>query len=152
MVLIPLPRSSLLSRSLAPLAQHASKLLTGLMAVGTMTTAGALAACDPGTFQGELPPCVCDNGGCTASACPMTITLDSTCEGEMSFAEVLVDDHVETAPLKPLEPLLTCSRVEPGDQAVLWVRGGPWVWGPLTERCDVAGENQQIVLQCVEAR
>lgn len=120
------------------------------LAIGALTT--VLPACDPGSSQGELPPCPCDGGGCSPASCPLTITLDSTCEGEMEFAEVLIDDHVETSPLEPLVPLLTCSRVEPGAQATLWVRGGPWVWGPLIERCEVPGENQQIVLQCVEAR
>ena len=120
-------------------------------ALASLLAVAGLAACDSGSFQGEIAPCVCDNNGCTTAACPVTITLDSTCEGEMDFGEVLVGEHVEAAPLEPLVPLQLCSRVEPGATATLWVRGGPWVWGPLQEGCEVAGEMQQIVLQCVEA-
>jgi hypothetical protein len=112
----------------------------------------ASGACDPGSFQGEIAPCVCESEGCSQAACPLTITLDETCVGEMSFAEVLVGDHIEEARLIPLEPLRLCSRVEPGDQVLMWVRGGPWVWGPLVERCDTPAAMQAIVLQCVEAR
>lgn len=113
---------------------------------------GAPAACDPGSSQGDIAPCVCDNGGCTTQACPMIVTLDQTCVGEMRFAEVLVDDHVESVLVQPQEPATLCSRVEPGDQATVWVRGGPWVWGPLRETCATPTEAQQIVLQCVEAQ
>jgi len=164
MVLIPrryASRSTLLSLlfslralllSLRALLPSLRALLPSLRALLLFSPVLGLPACDPGSSQGEIALCVCDEVGCSASSCPLTITLDSTCSGEMQFAEVLVDDHVEGAPLEPLVPLLTCSRIEPGAQATLWVRGGPWVWGPLVERCDVAGENQQIVLQCVEAR
>ena len=146
MVSIPLPLFAV-----SPSAAVAGFPWAALASV-LVLAAPALPACDPGSTQGEIAPCACDDGGCTAASCPLTITLDSTCEGEMPFAEVLVDDHVEASPLKPLEPLRICSRVEPGAQATLWVRGGPWVWGPLVERCEVPGENRQIVLQCVEAR
>lgn len=112
----------------------------------------ALTGCDSGSFQGEIAPCPCDDGGCSAASCPITVALDETCEGEMAFAEVLVGDHVEGERLAPLAQIQTCSRIEPGEQAVLWVRGGPWIWGPLVERCEAAGETQAIVLQCVEAR
>lgn len=115
--------------------------------VATMVSLG----CDPGSFQGEIAPCVCETEGCSASACPMTVTLDQTCDGEMEFGEVLVEDHVEEEQIVPLEPLRLCSRVEPGDELRVWVRGGPWVWGPLIERCETPGEVQQIILQCVEA-
>ncbi len=112
----------------------------------------AWAACDPGSFQGELAPCVCETEGCSAQSCPVSVTLDQTCVDELSFAEVLVGDHVEASELVPLEPLRLCSRIEPGAQAEVWVRGGPWVWGPLVERCETPAEVQAIVLQCVEAR
>jgi len=111
-----------------------------------------LASCDAGSFQGELAPCPCEGGGCTTAACPITVTLDSTCVGEMAFAEVLVGNHVEAGRLVPLQALETCSKIEPGAEAVLWVRGGPWIWGPLVEHCATAGETRAIVLQCVAAQ
>lgn len=134
---------------MGPIPRALASLLSSASLPIAVLTSGA---CDPGSFQGAIAPCVCEAEGCTAQACPVSITLDQTCVGEMSFAEVLVGDHVEEAELVPLEPLRLCSRIEPGEQAQVWVRGGPWVWGPLVERCETPAEVQAIVLQCVEAR
>ena len=111
-----------------------------------------LGACDSGHFQGAIAPCRCETEGCSEASCPITLLLDNTCQGEMPFAEVLVGEHVEDVRVPPLEQRQLCSRIEPGQEAELWVRGGPWVWGPLRERCEIAGETRAIVLQCVEAQ
>ena len=122
------------------------------LSLAPVVAVSLVAACDSGHFQGAIAPCVCETSGCSDQACPITVTLDNTCEGEMPFAEVLVGDHVEAAHVVPLEAKQLCSRIEPGAEAELWVRGGPWVWGPLRERCENAAETRAIVLQCVEAQ
>jgi len=109
-------------------------------------------ACDSGSFQGELPGCVCETVGCSPSACSIELTLDETCTGELSEAEVLVGDHVEADLLRPKARVTTCSKVEPGKSADVWVRGGPWIWGPLTETCDEPRKVLSVVLQCIEAK
>ena len=56
-----------------------------------------------------------------------------------------------TNTLSPGSDLFPCTRTEPGVESQIVVRGGPWVWGPLLERCLTPGQTQLLVLQCVEA-
>ncbi len=116
-----------------------------------LVTAALAAGCESEPFQGELAPCPCDDGGCSAQSCPIEILLDSTCVGEVDVAEALVGDHVEREKIKPASTITACSRIEPGDEVAIIVRGGPWVWGPLGESCDTPGETRSLVLQCVES-
>jgi len=111
-----------------------------------------VSACDSGSFQGELPPCRCEVETCSAASCPIEISFDPTCQGEIALAEVMVDDHVEVNTLSPGGRLVTCSRIEPDTSSTIFVRGGPWIWGPLVERCSTPRETRALVLQCVEAR
>lgn len=110
-----------------------------------------LSGCESDPLQGELPACVCDNGGCSQTSCPIEILLDQTCVGEVTTAEALIGVHVETTLIAPTAPFTACTRIEPGQSVDVTVRGGPWVWGPLNERCDTPGETRSLVLQCVEA-
>ncbi|MCC6624052.1 MAG: hypothetical protein IT385_22535 [Deltaproteobacteria bacterium] len=110
-----------------------------------------VAACESEPFQGELAPCPCDDGGCSAEACPIEILLDQTCVGEVSIAEALIGEHVERERITPAQTLTACSRIEPGAEVAITVRGGPWIWGPLEERCTTPGETRSLVLQCVES-
>jgi len=108
-------------------------------------------ACEDDPTQGALPPCPCDNGGCSTSSCPIEILLDQTCVADVPLAEVLIDQHVEVGTITPQATFRACSRIEPGARADITVRGGPWVWGPLHETCSTPGETRSLVLQCIEA-
>ncbi|MFO0747405.1 MAG: hypothetical protein U1F43_17310 [Myxococcota bacterium] len=109
------------------------------------------AGCESDPFQGEIPACVCDNGGCSAQSCGISILLDQTCVGELTSAEALIGKHVEADLLKPTAAFTPCTRIEPGASVAIIVRGGPWVWGPLNETCETPGDVRSLVLQCVEA-
>lgn len=124
-------------------------VVASVLALGVSAT--AIAGCESDPIQGELPACVCANGGCSAQSCPIQILLDQTCVGEIKSAEALIGEHVEVELLKPSTPYTPCTRIEPGEQVDIIVRGGPWVWGPLNEACDTPGETRSLVLQCVEA-
>lgn len=108
--------------------------------------------CDSGSFQGELPPCRCEVETCSTNSCPIEVSFDSTCVGEIRLAEVMVDGHVEEEGVTADSRLTTCSRIEPGQSATIWVRGGPWIWGPLVESCTNPREPKTLILQCVEAQ
>ncbi len=111
-----------------------------------------VSGCDSGSSQGELPPCRCEVESCSSATCPIEVSFDSTCVGELTLAEVMVDGHVEAEAVRPSERLTTCSRIDPGQTATIYVRGGPWIWGPLQETCSTPSETRALVLQCVEAR
>jgi len=108
-------------------------------------------ACESDPVQGDLAPCPCDDGGCSAQSCPIEILLDQTCVGEVTVAEALIGQHVERETLRPSQTMSACSRIEPGEEVAITVRGGPWIWGPLDERCATPGETRSLVLQCVES-
>lgn len=116
-----------------------------------MVSAGA-AGCESDGFQGELAPCRCEVETCSTASCPIELAFDPTCEGEVALAEVMVDGHIEAQALRPGGRVVTCSRIEPNRTATLYVRGGPWIWGPLVERCTTPGETRSLILQCVEAK
>lgn len=110
-----------------------------------------LSGCDAGSMQGEIPQCRCDIEQCSSASCGYDLRLDDACKGQLDFAEVLIDGHLEAEVLEPGGSLVPCTRAEPGVAAQLIIRGGDWVWGPLNERCTEPGENRLLVLQCVEA-
>ncbi len=69
----------------------------------------------------------------------------------MPFAEVLVDDHLETQRLVPGQPFVPCMRTEPGTESKITVRGGVWIWGPLTRRCDPQEPKvKTLIFECAE--
>jgi hypothetical protein len=109
------------------------------------------AGCDSGSFQGELKPCPCADGGCSEEACPIEVAIDPGCEGQFELAEVLIGDHVESAAVRPSEQLAMCSAIEPSSTVTIFVRGGDWAWGPLEERCETPRETRVVRLQCVES-
>lgn len=123
-----------------------------VMTLSLVALAALETACDSGSFQGELPACVCETEGCSQAACPIELSLDETCVGELVEAEVLVGDHVEADLLRPSARITTCTKVEPGASKDVWVRGGPWIWGPLTQTCDEPRKVLSVVLQCIEAK
>lgn len=128
----------------APLAAVVSLFAAGLVFTAT--------GCDSGSFQGTLPECRCEVEGCSANSCPIEISFDDTCVGEVTLAEVMVDGHVEREGVTVDSRLTTCSRIEPGTAATIYVRGGPWIWGPLVEQCSTPREARTLILQCIEAR
>lgn len=127
-------------------ARVLAALIAGLMGI---LGGVALTACGGDSFQGEIPPCRCEAGGCTAAACPIQIRLDQSCNDQFDLAEVMVDGHVEAQAVTPAAALTTCSKIEPGETAAIVVRGGDWVW-PLTEHCTTPGQTRALVLQCLE--
>jgi hypothetical protein len=80
------------------------------------------AGCDSGSFQGELKPCPCADGGCSEEACPIEVAIDPGCEGQFELAEVLIGEHVESAAVRPSE-----------------------------QRCETPRETRVVRLQCVES-
>jgi len=98
------------------------------------TSPGVLVGCDSDPFQGELTPCRCDVEQCTSASCGYELRLDAGCN-----------------PLAPGGVVFPCTRTEPGVASEIIIRGGEWVWGPLTERCMTPGETRLLVLQCIEA-
>lgn len=100
----------------------------------------------------EYRPCRCDVEECTEAACSYQISLDESCNVDVPFAEILVDDHLEQMDLVAGETVKLCSRTEPGDVSVLYVRGGSWIWGPISRKCDdEGGHTYSLVLECVNA-
>jgi hypothetical protein len=94
-------------------------------------------------------PCRCEAESCASNSCTFTFTLDESCAGEVSEAEILVDDHLELDTIVPGESVVACSRTEPGETSVVYVRGGDWIWGPIVRKCGEEGnENFPLVLQC----
>ena len=53
------------------------------------------------------------------------------------------------------KPLTTVHKTDPGTTAILWVRGGAWIWGPLKKDCPLTGfepgEAHSLVFECEEA-
>ncbi len=111
-----------------------------------------LAGCDADPFQGALEPCRCEVERCTSASCGYEVRLDAACSAQVSSAEILIDGHLEAERLAPGGAVVPCTRTEPGVVSQIIVRGGDWVWGPLTERCLEPGETRLLVLQCVEAQ
>ncbi len=110
-----------------------------------------LTACSGEPFQAELAPCRCEAGGCAADECFIDVAFDDSCAGQLDDAEVWVDGHVETELVSPGTASRLCSRIPVGGSAEIAVRGGLWIWGPLTERCDAAATTRSVVLRCVDA-
>lgn len=109
------------------------------------------AACESEAFQGELAPCRCEVEQCTSASCGYEVRLESGCASQMKAAEILIDGHLEEKALLPGGTVFPCSRTEPGVTSQISVRGGDWIWGPLSEQCMTPGETRLLVLQCVEA-
>ncbi len=126
-----------------------TQLYRSLLAVALSVV--VVPACESDPFQGELEPCRCETTDCSPQSCPIEVRLDELCAADMELAEILVDDHLEVGRARPGVPLRTCSRVPFGETQQVTIRGGPWVWGPLTERCDEPGAVRSLVLQCLEA-
>jgi len=98
----------------------------------------------------EYRPCRCDVEVCSEEACSFQISMDSSCEADVEFAEILVDDHLEVMDLIPGEAVQLCSRTEPGDSSTIYVRGGSWIWGPINRKCEgEGGQTYSLVLECV---
>ena len=93
--------------------------------------------------------CVCTTETCGPETCGFELSLHPNCDGELSFAEVLVDDHVEEELLEQGQSMIPCTRFAPGTVATVWVRGGSWIWGPLERGCE-PGQNHALVLQCAQ--
>jgi hypothetical protein len=84
-------------------------------------------------------------------ACGVRVVLDDSCGNDMSFAEVLVGDHLEEETLPPGADMLTCAKIEPNDAAVVFVRGGSWIWGPVDVDCDPpGGALVTLTFHCLE--
>jgi len=79
------------------------------------------------------------------------VVFDAPCVGQVDAAEVWVDGHVEASLVSPGQALRTCSRIPWRGSSQIAVRGGEWIWGPLTERCDEAAATTTVLLQCVES-
>lgn len=101
----------------------------------------------------QYTACRCETSpGCSPISCSFALSLHSSCDGEVAFAEVLVDDHLEVAELVPGETFVPCTRTDPGESSTVIVRGGGWIWGPLTKSCGVTGrEVHTLVFECAEA-
>lgn len=98
----------------------------------------------------EYRPCRCEVEVCSEAACSYEISMDSTCQQEVPFAEILVDDHLEVQDLLPGQTVSLCSRTEPGDTSNIYVRGGSWIWGPIARKCEgEGGKTYSLVLECV---
>jgi len=98
----------------------------------------------------EYRPCRCEVEVCSVDACSYQISMDSSCDQDVPFAEILVDDHLEVMDLIPGETVQLCSRTEPGDSSTIYVRGGSWIWGPINRKCDgEGGQTYSLVLECV---
>jgi hypothetical protein len=110
-----------------------------------------VAACSGEPFQAELPACRCEAEGCAPDECSLRVIIDPSCEGQLPFAEVWVDGHVESGTVTIAEPLTTCSRIPLGGSVQVAVRGGAWIWGPLTESCVEARATRNLLLQCSDA-
>lgn len=110
-----------------------------------------VAACSGEPFQAELLPCRCEAEACAADECFIDVAFDESCDGQLEDAEVWVDGHVEAELVSPGAATRLCSRIPLGASAEVAVRGGPWIWGPLTERCEAAASTRSVVLRCVDA-
>ena len=139
--------SGRLTSALPLLNLGAVKLIPRVLVIAAL----GFVACETSPFQGDLAPCRCDVEVCTSASCGYDLRLDPSCAGQLKSAEVLIDGYLETNTLSPGSDLFPCTRTEPGVESQIVVRGGPWVWGPLLERCLTPGQTQLLVLQCVEA-
>ena len=109
------------------------------------------AGCEAEPIHPQYEPCRCDVEGCSAQACSYELQLHPNCAGQVPFAEVLVDDHLEDGQLTPGHPFVPCMRTEPGSESKITVRGGVWIWGPLTKRCDApGGTTETLIFECAE--
>lgn len=97
-----------------------------------------LSACDGAALDAPAP-CPCEVHTCSAAACGFRVELGASCAGEVELAEVLVGAHLEASTVAPGGDMLACSRIEPGEEATIWVRGGAWAWGPVTVACQPPG-------------
>jgi hypothetical protein len=100
-----------------------------------------------------LEPCRCAVApGCLPNACSFQLSLHSSCGDEVTFAEVLVDGHLEEGTLEASEAFVPCTRTDPGASSTVIVRGGGWIWGPLIKNCGSSGgEVHTLVFECAEA-
>ncbi len=121
--------------------------MVAMTILGLVAAAGAGCVDDPATIT--YAECVCDDDACGPSYCSFELSLHPNCDGDVEFAEVLVDAHVEEELLVAGETFTPCTRIEPGSKATVWVRGGSWIWGPLERDCH-PGQEHSLVLQCSE--
>ena len=99
--------------------------------------------------EAEYRPCRCEVEACSPQSCTYTFVLDESCLGEVPEAEILVDDHVELQTLTAEKQVEACSRTEPGETSIIYVRGGNWIWGPIVRKCsDQGGDAFPMVLEC----
>ncbi|MEC9071190.1 MAG: hypothetical protein VX938_02370, partial [Myxococcota bacterium] len=119
----------------------------------------ASCADDPGLIAPA--PCACaEEDACGDDFCSFSFTLDESCAGKVSVAELLIDGHLESEPLRfPSEaPLVPCSRTAPGETSEIFVRGGSWLWGseepgggatdPMLLSCETPGTIHQRTFEC----
>lgn len=127
-----------------------------VIALLLMAVALSLSACagEAESYEYALCPCA-EPGGCSTYACRYQLSLHPECDGKVSFAEVLIDGVLEEEAILVDTPLIPCMRTEPGKSAVIWVRGGAWIWGPLNKECPLTGhqpdEAHSLVFECEEA-
>jgi hypothetical protein len=123
--------------------------------VGALAALSAGASCGGDPFQGETAACRCEvtgpgDAGCAEADCPVEVVLGERCAGQVAFAEVVMDGHIEDGAVRPGEVFRTCGKIPFGGVSRVTARGGVWLWGPLEEACEVAGETRRLVLDCAE--
>jgi hypothetical protein len=112
---------------------------------------GVVAGCAAEPFEGETAACRCEaEPGCSQIDCPIEVVLGESCVGQVDFAEVVIDGHIEREVVRPGEVMTACSRIPLAGVARVAARGGEWLWGPLEEGCLVAGQARRLVFDCSE--
>ncbi len=107
----------------------------------------------------DTAPCVCsdEGSGCGDDWCTYELALEPSCIGQVEFAEVLIDGHLEGELLTfeagdgGLVPTLMtpCTRTEPGAKTRIDVFAGKWAWSRTGNTCEVPGQTKSILFGCV---
>ncbi len=121
-----------------------------LLAATTLLVSWTAVGCAAADLD-EPAACRCEIETCSPQSCGFRVQLDAACAEHVDVAEVLIDHHLEAETLSPGGELLACTRIEPGQAARVWVRGGTWAWGPVVVHCEPpGGDLDTLTFHCDE--
>ena len=119
-----------------------------------------VSACDNSVLPiSEPEPCVCGEDGsqCGDDWCSYELSLEPSCVGQVTQAEVMVDGHLEPEMLgfdtvdgeQVSKLVYPCTRTEPGEETRIDVFAGNWAWSRTGNTCEVPGQVKVIYFGCV---